>query len=94
MTGKHEGGESGLDHVDIQLLLQFADQGGLGRLAGLELAAGEFPEAGERLALGALGDEHPAVGVDQRTGGDQQQALSALGHVSLPSANRNSRRRH
>ena len=60
---------------DPQFLLQLADQATLRRLAGLDLAAGEFPQAGELLALRPLADQHAAVGVDQGRGGDQQHAF-------------------
>src|SRR6185437_5907381 len=51
---------------------------GFGGLAGLHLAAREFPEACELLALRPLADQHPAVGVHKRGGGDQQQGF--VGH--------------
>jgi hypothetical protein len=61
-----------------QLLVQFADQTGLGRLAGLQLAAGKFPKASQRLALRALAQKHPAIAVDQGRRGDQKQGLAQL----------------
>jgi hypothetical protein len=54
-----------------QLFLQLADQRGLGRLAGFDLAAGELPQAGQRLALRALRQKHAAIGVDQGDGRDE-----------------------
>ena len=58
---------------DAELLVQFADQRRLRPFARFELAAGKLPEAGERLALGALGDEDAAVGIDQGAGDDEKQ---------------------
>ena len=39
----------------------------------INLPAGKFPEIGERLALGAPGDQHAVVGVDERGGDDEKQ---------------------
>jgi hypothetical protein len=52
VRGEDERGQAGLGDLDAQLLVQFADQALLGRLAGLDLAAGKLPQAGQRLALG------------------------------------------
>jgi hypothetical protein len=71
VAGENEGGEAGLGHLDAQFLAQFADQGRLGSFAGLDLAAGEFPQTGQLLALGPFGDQHPAVHVDQGDGDDK-----------------------
>jgi hypothetical protein len=38
-----------------------------------DLAAGKLPEAGERLALRALRDQHALVGVDQRAGDHERE---------------------
>lgn len=65
-----DGGE-GADDVGVaaEFLVEFAAQCGLRRLAGLELAAGEFPFEGEVFVRGALGDEDAAGGVfDDGTG--------------------------
>ena len=74
-----------MGHRDAQLLVQLADQAGLGRLARLDLAAGEFPQAGQLLALRPLADQHPAVDVDQGRGGDEERWV--FGHAApLPTA--------
>jgi hypothetical protein len=41
--------------------------------AGLQLAAGKFPQAGQRLAFRPLCDQHAAVGIDQRAGDDEEE---------------------
>jgi len=51
----------------------FADQRLFRPLAGFELAAWEFPQAGKRPALRALRDQHALVGVNQRAGGHQSE---------------------
>ncbi len=60
--------EAGFLHGDADFLVQFADQRRFRPLAGLDLAAGKFPQAGERLAWRPLRDQHALVGVDQRAG--------------------------
>ena len=47
-------------------------------LAGLELAAGKLPEAGQRLAFGALRDQDALVGVNQRA--RHHQCQFEIGH--------------
>ena len=50
--------EAGADgHVDAEFLLEFAGECGFIGLAGRDLAAGQFPEAGEFGWPGALGDQ-------------------------------------
>ena len=51
---------------------QLADRQASGVSPGVELAARELPQAGQRLAGGPLRDQDPAVGIDQRAGGDQR----------------------
>lgn len=68
MGCENERGQTGLGDIDAQFLLQFTNQGGLGALAGLDLAAGEFPKTGQLLALRTLGDQHPSIRVDQGDG--------------------------
>ena len=75
VAGEDEGREARLGDLDPQLFLQLADQALLRRLPGLDLAAGKLPKPGQLLAGGPLADQHPPVGVDQRRGGDQQQAF-------------------
>ena len=58
---------------NVKLLLKFADEGIFRPFAGIHLAAGELPQALERLALGPLREQHPAVGVDQRRRDDEKE---------------------
>ena len=53
-----------------------------GDLARFDLAARKFPQARQRLALGALGEEDAAVGVDQGDGRDEDDLhqSSSAGH--------------
>ena len=62
-------------------------------LAGLQLAAGELPQARQCLAFGPLGDEHTVIGIDQGAGDDEEQLhrrtqlperITWTGSVSLP----------
>ena len=48
-------------HLDFQFLPQLPRQGGTGRLAKLDLAAGEFPVAGVEGIGGALAEEKRAI---------------------------------
>ena len=52
----------------------------IGPLARLDLAAGEFPQARQLLALGTLGDQHAAVRIDQGDGDDQDGGNRRLAH--------------
>ncbi len=54
---------------EVEFLDEFAGQGGFPGFAGLEFAAGEFPQAGEGFAWGPAGDEESTVGEDEG-GGD------------------------
>ena len=47
-------------------------------LAGLDLAAGKFPQARHRLAFRPLRDQHALVGVDQRAGDHEGEFDSAM----------------
>lgn len=76
VRGEHERREAGLGDLDAQLLVQLADQAFLGRLARLDLAARELPQAGQLLALGPLADQHPPVDIDQGGGGDEDDRLA------------------
>ena len=58
--------------LNAQLLVEFADQAGLGALARLDLAARKLPKAGQLFALGALAKQHPPVRIHEGGGGDQQ----------------------
>ena len=55
----------GTDDEDVaaEFFAEFADERVIGRLAGLDFAAGEFPFQREVLVRGALGDEHATSGV-------------------------------
>ena len=72
VAGEGQRRETGLADFDAQLLPEFARQRAFGALAGIELAAGKFPQAGKLLAFGTLRDEHTIIRVDQR-GGDNQK---------------------
>src|SRR6266702_6768527 len=63
---------------DAELLVELADQALLRPLAGLELAARKLPEAGQRLAFGALRDQNALVGVYKRAG--HHQCELEIGH--------------
>src|SRR5947209_15761475 len=71
VTREGERREASLLDDDTQLLLKLADQRSFGPFARLDLAAGELPQAGHRLALGALCEQHASVGVDQGAGSDK-----------------------
>ena len=70
---------AGLD-MDAQLFLQFADQGLFGSFAGFDLAAGEFPQAGEVAADGAARQQDAAARVGDGGGDDVDDALLSHGH--------------
>ena len=79
MRGEGERRQAGGGYVDADFFLQFADQCRFGGLAGVQLAAREFPQAGHLLALRPPRQQHSSVGVDQRAGGNQQQRFGARG---------------
>ena len=79
MGGEGEGGQAVGGDVDAEFLAQFPDEGGFGGFAGVEFAAGEFPQAGHFFALGATSEENAAVAVDQGAGGDEDERLGARG---------------
>jgi hypothetical protein len=72
----------GLDG-DAELLVELARQRGLAGLAGVNLAAREFPGAGQALAGRALGDQHAAVG-SLENGGDDVDAANRVAQLSFP----------
>ena len=72
VAGKGERREARGRGVDAKLLAELADERCLRRLAGFDLAAGELPEAGHGFSGRTLSDQHAAVRVDERTGGDEQ----------------------
>lgn len=55
---------------DVELFLTFADQRVLIRFAGIDLAARQLPEAGERWRLAALRDEETVALEDRRPDDD------------------------
>ncbi len=63
--------EASLLDDDAQFLLELADQRFFGPFARLHLAAGKLPQAGHRLALGPLCQQHAAVGIDKGAGSDK-----------------------
>jgi hypothetical protein len=65
-----------LVHRYRELLAQFAYQGVFRPLAILDLAAGKFPEAGQRLALRSFREQHAAVGIDQRASRNEDDGES------------------
>ena len=68
MAGKGQRREAVRLDNDSEFFVQFADQAFLRRFPRIDLAARKLPESGERLAFRALSQQHPAIGIDQRTG--------------------------
>ena len=82
MAGEGERRQAGYIGLDADLFLQLADQALLRRLAGLDLATWKLPQPGKLLALRPLRQKHAAIGIDQRAGGDQEQAFAGdLAHA-------------
>ena len=73
-----EGRQTAFDRIDAELFAQFADQRPFRRLAGLDLAAGKFPQPGHRFACGTLRDQHTSVDIEQCDGGDKNSRQ--IGH--------------
>ena len=71
MAGKGQWSQARGPGVYPQFFLQFADQGGLWRLAGFDFAPRKLPEPSHRFAFGALGEEDAAVRIDKGDGGDK-----------------------
>ena len=74
MAGEGERGEAGLLDGDPDFLGELADERRFRPLARLDLAAGKFPQAGERLALRPLRDQDASVDIDQGDGDDEDEA--------------------
>src|SRR5687767_9684667 len=74
MGSKCQGREARRFGRNPKLLLKFADQCRLRRLARLELTAGKFPKPRKRFFRRPLRNKYSPVGVDQRTGDDQLDA--------------------
>ena len=68
-------------HLDAEFLVELADQRGFRRLAGMHLAAGKFPETGQSFPGRPLGEQYPAVGIDERHRRDQTRAIGQA-HVT------------
>src|SRR5690554_2029842 len=68
--------------LDADLFAKLADQRFLGRLASLHLAARKLPQTCKCLAFWPLGQENPAVGINQCAGYNQQDRLGrrSFGH--------------
>jgi len=60
-------------HRYSQFLFEFANETLLGPFAGFDFAAGKLPQAGHCFAGWALGDQDPAIGVDQSASGDEDK---------------------
>ena len=82
MTGKYEGRETGLGNLNAQFFGELADQAFFRGFARNKLTAGEFPEPFERFTTWSLSDEYPAVDIDQRGRGYQDEWLRR--HFSRP----------
>ena len=61
--------------IDAQFLIKLTYQRRLRRFAVGELTAGKLPQAFEMLALWPLGDQHPAIDIDQGDSRDQEDGL-------------------
>ena len=59
-----------------------------GRLALLDLAAGEFPKPGERTPWRALGDEDPALAVEKNAGRNKKELMCKAGGHRLRTGSR------
>ena len=84
MRGEGKGREAGRGDVDPQFFLQFARERHLGRLAGIDLAAGKFPQSSHGFSRWPLRQEHPAVIVDQGRSSDQDAAHGLRGGCAPP----------
>ena len=80
-----EGGQRP-QHLDFhaEFLAKFAEQGGLGRLTGLNRAARKLPFEGEVLVRRTLGDEHVAGAIDDDGGDDGKGRLICHGANETP----------
>src|SRR5579862_2567678 len=82
MRGESERGKTGLVCADPELLVELADQRRLGSLAFLHLAAWKLPCAREMLAGRPLGEQHPAIDIDQRHRGDKDDGFGGINHLA------------
>jgi len=74
VAGESERLHAGDAGVYAKLLAKFARQRLLRPLAGVDLAAGKLPQAGELLARRPLREQHAAIGVDQRRRDDEEES--------------------
>ena len=91
VADKSERREIGGRDLDAELLGKLADQRVLRRLAGLDLAAGEFPEPGKRPPLAGAWRSGSALAVEQHAGGDENERRSLsgrCGHRPVRTGNR------
>jgi len=76
-----------VDAADVggaaELFVELARQCSDGRLAGLDLAAGEFPEQRHRLIGAALGEEDASITVAAERGNDELSGAGRVRHGSL-----------
>ena len=68
----HPNQRAGRLYADADLFAELAPESRRHRLAGLELASGELPQAGQVDAVGSSGDEHAGALVEQRARDDVQ----------------------
>ncbi len=80
VRGEGEGDDRAARHDDAEFFLELADERRLGRLAGLELAAGKLPQARHRLARRPLRQQHALLRVDQRDADDDHRLSSGSCH--------------
>jgi len=79
VAGEGERRKIGGRDDDGKLLGKLADESMFGRLALLDLAAGEFPKPGERTPWRALGDEDPALAVEKNAGRNKKELMCRAG---------------
>lgn len=71
--GEGERREAGFLHLDPEFLAKFTHEAFLGALAGLDLAAGEFPKTRHGLSRRTPREEDSTVPIDQRHGSDEDE---------------------
>lgn len=72
LAGKGNGLDFLLFDNDTQFFVQLANQRGFRCFLWFNLASGEFPEAGHRLAFRSLLYQNSAILVDESSGSDKQ----------------------
>ena len=73
MAGEGQRREAVRFDRNAKLFHEFADERVLRPFAGVNLPAGELPQALEGFAFGPLREQHPSVGVDQRRRDDEHE---------------------